>query len=253
MLKDQVIPPALIHDYRPEVPVDPHKRPVLIVLHQESSSPGRLGLILQSRGFALDIRRPRFGDPLPDTMDGHSAAIIYGGPQSANDNDEYIRREIDWINVPMAEDRPFLGICLGAQMLAKTLGARVDFHDQGLVEVGYYPLQATTAGSDLMNWPEHVYQWHREGFDLPRGATLLARSESYENQAFQAAPKSFGIQFHSELTYAQIYRWTVKGAERMALPGAQQRAQHLQGRLLYDAAILAWLHRFLDHWLAAEG
>ena len=74
-------------------------------------------------GYPLDIRRPRFGDPLPETMDDHAGAVIFGGPQSANDNDDFVRREIDWIGVPLRDKKPFLGICLGAQMMARHLGA----------------------------------------------------------------------------------------------------------------------------------
>jgi len=93
--------------------------PVLIVLHQETSTPGRVGNALRALGHTLDIRRPRFGDPLPETLDQHAGAVIFGGPMSANDPDDYVRREIDWIEIPLRENRPFLGICLGAQMLAK--------------------------------------------------------------------------------------------------------------------------------------
>src|SRR6266700_4611068 len=96
--------------------------PVLIVLHQETSTPGRVGNALRALGYPLDIRRPRFGDPLPDTLERHAGAVIFGGPMSANDPDDYVRREIDWIEIPLREQRPFLGICLGAQMLAKQLG-----------------------------------------------------------------------------------------------------------------------------------
>src|SRR5690242_20540360 len=95
---------------------EPSPRPVLVVLHQESSTPGRIGNALRALGYALDIRRPRFGDPLPETLDEHAGAVILGGPMSANDGDDYVRREIDWIEVPLREQRPFLGICLGAQM-----------------------------------------------------------------------------------------------------------------------------------------
>src|SRR6202043_216483 len=90
--------------------------PALIVLHQETSTPGRIGNALRAVGRGLDIRRPRFGDPLPETLDGHAGAVIFGGPMSANDPDDFVRREIDWIAVPLREQRPFLGICLGAQM-----------------------------------------------------------------------------------------------------------------------------------------
>ncbi len=72
--------------------------PVLIILHQEHSSPGaHRPCALKSRGVPLDIRRPRFGDPLPETLKDHAGAVIFGGPQSANDKDDFIRREIDWI------------------------------------------------------------------------------------------------------------------------------------------------------------
>lgn len=121
-------------------------RPVLIVLHQETSTPGRVGNALRALGHPLDIRRPRFGDPLPHSLDDHAGAVIFGGPMSANDPDDYIRREIDWIAVPLKERRPFLGICLGAQMLAKQLGARVAPHQHGRAEVGYYDIRPTAAG-----------------------------------------------------------------------------------------------------------
>ena len=133
------------------------------------------------------MRRPRFGDPLPETLREHAAAVIFGGPMSANDDDDFIRREIDWIAaVPLKEDRPFLGICLGAQMCARALGGRVFPHPQGQAEIGYYPIRPTPAGLAVVNdWPEQVYQWHREGFELPRCAELLAEGDMFEVQAFR--------------------------------------------------------------------
>lgn len=225
---------------------------ILIVLHQEASSPGKLGQMLRAKGFTLDIRRPRFGDSLPKTMDGHAGAIIFGGPMSANDRDDYIRREIDWIGVPLKEDAPFLGICLGAQMLVKHLGGTVSRHCRGHAEVGFYKLHATKAGHRLMHWPGTVYQWHREGFALPSGATLLARGDIFENQAFSVNGSTFGVQFHSELTYAMACRWTVRGADRFSLPMAQSRREHMAGWFRYDPPIRAWLSTFLDMWLAQD-
>src|SRR6185312_11027023 len=75
--------------------------PILVVLHQETSTPGRVGNALRALGHSLDIRRPRFGDPLPRTLDGHAGAVVFGGPMSANDPDDYIRNEIGWIGVPL--------------------------------------------------------------------------------------------------------------------------------------------------------
>src|SRR5450755_1652447 len=161
-------------------------RPVLIVLHQETSTPGRVGNALRALGHTLDIRRPRFGDLLPETLDHHAGAVIFGGPMSANDTDDFVKREIDWIEVPLREQRPFLGICLGAQMLAKQLGAPVAPHPQGQTQIGYYPIRPTEAGHTVCpNWPDHVYHWHREGFLLPAGAELLAEGDDFPVQAFQ--------------------------------------------------------------------
>ncbi|HVK89857.1 MAG TPA: glutamine amidotransferase [Mycoplana sp.] len=222
------------------------KRPILIVLHQETSSPGRVGQILQQMGYPLDIRRPVMDEPLPATLAGHAGAVVFGGPMSANDEQDYIKREIDWLSVPLSEDRPFLGICLGAQMLVRHLGGEVGPHVDGLTEIGWYPLQPTPEGHELMAWPSMVYQFHREGFTLPAGGTLLATGEHYENQAFRYGDNAWGIQFHGELTLAMMHRWVVHGAHRFDLPGAQVGRAHLDGRLLHDAALRQWMMGFLD-------
>src|SRR5260370_2872138 len=97
-----------------------------------------------------------------------------------NDPDDFIRREIDWIAVPLGEQRPFLGICLGAQMLAMQLGAPVAPHPQGRAEMGYYPIYPTRAGLEICaHWPERVYHWHRAGFELPAGAEVLAKGRVF--------------------------------------------------------------------------
>jgi len=218
---------------------------ILIVLHQETSSPGRVGHMLFEAGFDLDIRRPPLGDPLPCTLDGHAGVVMFGGPMSANDNDEFVRRETDWLAVPLKENRPFLGICLGAQMLVNHLGGKVAGHGEGLVEIGWYPLKATDEGARLMEWPHYVYQFHREGFSLPSDATLLASSEAYPNQAFRYGANAWGIQFHAELTRMMMHRWVVHGAHRFVLPGAQLGREHLGGRMVWDAHLKRWLGQFL--------
>ena len=223
----------------------PDPKPILIVLHQEHSTPGRVGLRLAALGYPLDVRRPRFGDPLPETLAGHAGAVIFGGPMSANDGDDFVRRETDWLAVPLKENRPFLGICLGAQMLVNHLGGKVEGHGEGLVEIGWYPLTATEEGEALMHWPEMVYQFHREGFSLPAGATLLATAETYPNQAFRYGDNAWGIQFHAELTQVMMQRWVVRGAHRFELPGAQPGRDHLGGRLIWDMHLKRWLVEFL--------
>lgn len=221
---------------------------VLIVLHQEHSTAGRIGHRLIDRGFRLDVRRPRFGDPLPDTLAEHAGVIVFGGPMSANDSDDYVRREIEWSAVPLAEDKPFFGICLGAQILTRALGAGVGHHPEGLVEVGYYPIRPTPEGAKLLDWPDHMYQWHREGFELPAGAIRLAESDAFPNQAFRYGRAAFGVQFHAEVTHQMMCRWTTRGHERLALPGARPRREHFDGRAQYDPKVRAWLESFLDLW-----
>lgn len=224
--------------------------PILIILHSERSTPGRIGTLLAERGHSLDIRRPALGDPLPASLARHGGAMIFGGPMSANDPDEYIRKETDFIGVALKEDKPFLGICLGAQMLARHLGGTVAPHPQGQVEIGYYPLHALPGAEAYGPWPPVVYHWHREGFSLPSGALRLAASEVYENQAMRYGRAAFGIQFHPEVTRLVMHRWTVLGRHRFDMPNAQERHAHLEGQLMHDAPVAAWLDRFLDHWLA---
>lgn len=223
---------------------------ILIILHSEASTPGRIGHMLAGRGYRLDIRRPCLGDPLPVTMEHHAGAVIFGGPMSANDPDGWISREIDWVGVPLKEGKPFLGVCLGAQMLSKHLGGQVGPHADGLVEIGYYPLRPTEEGHGLGPWPEHVYHWHREGLTLPSGAVRLATGDTFENQAFRYGDRAYGIQFHPEVTRLTMHRWAVLGAHRFVMPNAQHAKAHLDGNLVHDGPVKNWLSGFLDRWLS---
>jgi GMP synthase (glutamine-hydrolysing) len=223
------------------------KRPILVILRQEASTPGRAGRLLRWKGFDLDIRRPTIGEALPDTLEGHAGVISFGGPMSANDPDINIKREIEWLSVPLSENRPYLGICLGAQMLVKQLGGQVAAADGEITEIGWYPIRSTGEGEQhLPGWPKMVYHFHREGFELPKDAILLAEGDAYPTQAFKYGQKAWGIQFHPELTLAMMRRWVVKGAHRFSLPNAQQGPEHLNGRELYDKAVRSWFNNMLD-------
>ena len=227
--------------------------PVLVVLHQDHSTAGRIGHLLERAGKRLDIRRPRYGDPLPKTMANHAGAVIFGGPMSANDPDDYIRQEIDWINIPLKEGKPFLGVCLGAQMLARCLGHRVYSHADDRAEIGYYPVRPTSEGRAICiaPFPEHVYHWHREGFDLPTGATLLASGDVFDVQACRYGANAYGFQFHPEVTYAMMCRWGVRAADRMDAPGARAAREHREDWYQHDHATARWTPEFLRRWLAA--
>ena len=223
---------------------------ILIVLHQERSSPGRVGQVLIDRGYELDIRRHSLGDPLPETMAEHDGAIIFGGPMSANDDFPYIKAETEWIDIPLRENKPFWGICLGGQMLARNLGARVTSQAEKRVEIGYFPIVPTAEGEGLFTNPQYVYQWHGEGFELPSGAVPLACGEGdFPLQAMRYGEKAYGIQFHPELTALMMNAWLVKARRRLVEPGAQSEKEQRQARPVHDGELRAWLNRFLDIWL----
>ncbi len=228
--------------------------PILVVLHQEHSTPGRVGRLLTIRGHRLDVRRPCLGEDLPPTLAGHAGAVVFGGPMSANDDHDFVRREIEWVGVALREEKPFLGLCLGAQMLARHLGARVYPHAEGRAEIGYYPLVPTPEGMAVADavgapWPGHVYHWHREGFDCPPCSKTLATGDDFPTQAIRVGRIAYGLQFHPEVTHAMMCRWTVRGHERLSLPGAQDRSRQIEGRYMHDGAVRLWLDAFLDHWL----
>jgi GMP synthase (glutamine-hydrolysing) len=226
------------------------KMPVVIVLHQPHSTAGHVGQMLQAQGHALDIRRPRFGDPLPDTLEHHAGAVIFGGPMSANDEEDYMRVETDWIGVALREKKPYLGICLGAQMLARHLGARVYLGHEGAIEVGYHDISPIVADGTCAGLPSRVYQWHKEGFDLPAGARLLAASNGpFPNQAMAVGPSAVGLQFHPEITYAQVCRWTGNNPVRLAQPGAQPRNAQMNEHIAHGPVVRRWLDHFLAVWL----
>lgn len=226
-------------------------KPILIILHQPQSTPAHVGMSLSRMGHVLDIRRPRFGDPLPETLEHHDGAVIFGGPQSSNDTDDFIKAETDWIDVPLREQKPFLGICLGAQMFARFLGAQVSNDTQDRVGIGYHPVEPLVAAVNGVEWPTTVYQWHREGFDLPMGAELLVRADTaFENQAFQYSSGT-AIQFHPEITYLQVCRWSGNSPERLAMPCAQDRPTQLRSHITHAPAVHRWRDAFLQHWVSS--
>jgi GMP synthase (glutamine-hydrolysing) len=234
-------------------PGEQAKKPILIVVHQVHSNPGHVGHWFRDNGYPMDIRRPYAGDPLPTSLRQHCGAVIFGGPQSANDADEHIRREIAWIEVPLREQKPFLGICLGAQMLAHHLGAKVDHCPNGTVEIGYHPVATTGPRHVLGALPSQMFQWHREGFAVPYGGVLLATSNgNYPNQAFIYGPAAVGVQFHPEITYAQVNRWSGSNPTRLLLRGARPRQEQLDMHLMHGPKVRHWLDTFLRRWVAGD-
>lgn len=232
----------------------PESPAILMIVHQESSDPGRIGEKLRERGYHLDIRRPCLGQDLPANMDGHAGCVVFGGPMSANDDHlDFIRREIDFIPKAVDSGKPYLGVCLGAQLLARAGGAKVAPHRDGWHEIGYYPVKATPKGRDLFPDLLHIFQWHGEGFELPRGAVRLAATTWFPNQAMRVGKAAFGLQFHPEVHGAMMERWAKMAGHRLVLPGAQARDQMRANYARYDAGIAAWLDGFLTRWLGVSG
>lgn len=151
---------------------------------------------------------------MPGPPDWTSAAglVVMGGPMNVDQVDRYpfLRDEVRWIQEALARDVPILGICLGAQLLAKALGAAV--YPNPVKEIGWYPLELLPAaesdplfrGSPL---EVMVFQWHGDTFELPDGAVHLARSPQCEHQAFRFGRHACGLQFHVEVTRQMVEQW----------------------------------------------
>lgn len=230
------------------------KGTVLLIDHPIGQRDDRASRKLAERGFGIEWCSPGRGDALPAPEDSrHCAAIVYGGPESANDDTDYLKQELDWIEAWVGRDRPFLGICLGAQLLARTLGARVGQHSDGLHEIGYVPIAPTPASDGFLAQELHAYQWHQEGFELPDGAVLLAAGATFPNQAFRYGETAYGIQFHPEVCDKVMARWCSEATEKLAAPGAHSAERQAAEAKRFDAPLAAWLDGFFDLWLSEDG
>jgi len=159
---------------------------------------------LQSEGYDIGVTR-WFADETPPPPDEIDLLIVMGGPMSVNDEDIYpwLAAEKNYIQRWIEEDRPMLGVCLGVQLIASALGARV--YPNAFKEIGWFPVTAVTPVPEpAFRFPSEqmVFHWHGETFDLPAGAIHLARSAACEHQAFQIGRRVIGLQFHLETTPA---------------------------------------------------
>jgi GMP synthase-like glutamine amidotransferase len=166
---------------------------------------------------ALDVRgiEWRYVDLWASTepnleIDNAQALIFMGGPMSVNDPLPWLRIEERCIVRAISSGVPVLGICLGAQLLAKCLGARV--YPMGHKEIGWFPVRFTDAAREDpllqgLQSEETMFHWHGETFDLPAGAERLAESDLCINQAFRLGAHLYGLQFHPEVTPEMIAAW----------------------------------------------
>ena len=231
--------------------------PVLLVTHVTAGDPGAVPSLLAAHGRPSRIIRTNKGEPLPEDVGSLAGVVSFGGPQSANDDHvDYIRAELDWMPRVMAAEVPLLGICLGSQMVARTLGARVAPDAHGHYEFGYFPVEPLDGAADDLALAASLTVAHRHGeaFTLPAGARRLARRAVFENQAFRYGATTWGLQFHPEVDDAVLARWIDRDPppEDLERSGAQSAAEQRANHARYHPAVHVWLGRFLALWLASD-
>lgn len=186
--------------------------PILICRHDPNDTIGLLEDILQY--FSLDYQLFDYFRITPTFQGEYAALIVLGGSQSANDPSPWLANEYRLIERTLAQRKPVLGICLGAQMLAKTLGATVTANP--VPEIGWFPIHPTpdAASDPLLQHVNHtpLFHWHAETFQLPRSAQHLAFSDRCEHQAFRYGDTAWGLQFHLEITPEMLHRWLSEDA-----------------------------------------
>jgi len=177
---------------------------VLLVQNTRIEGSGYLGELLQKDGFEITSVNAKH-EKLPEK--DFSLVVILGAPESANDDLPYLQAEQQLIKNSVEKNIPVLGICLGSQLIAKTFGAKV--YSGPKKEIGFYNDLKVSDGSSFFSGfrnPFTVFHWHGDTFDLPDGATRLASSEHYPNQAFQYG-SAVGLQFHLEVNEAMVNLW----------------------------------------------
>lgn len=171
-----------------------------------------------------------FENASPPPLQGLDLIIAMGGPMSVNDEAElpWLREEKRFIREAVQSGVPVLGVCLGAQLIASALGARVYRNRQK--EIGWFPVEAIHTDGDQFCFPDklQVFHWHGETFDLPPGAVQLARSAACENQAFQVGRRTIALQFHLEVTPEAVRAFVDNcGVELQPAPYIQTAAELL--------------------------
>lgn len=190
---------------------------VLVIQNYENTGLGQLGDALEERGIETDIRRAYAGESFPDTLK-HDGLIILGGGQNALDDagSPYFPMLLKLAHEAAHAGRPVLGICLGAQLLARALGS------ENLVgktsEFGWCTVRLTPEGAEdpvLGKLPREfpIFEWHDDTFILPRGASRLAGNDATHNQAFRFGKVAYGIQFHFEADRRLVREWSTAFAD----------------------------------------
>lgn len=200
---------------------------------------GAFHAALEARGYHCDMRQAGI-DPLDD-LENADLLIILGGPIGVNDVASYpfLKQERALIEARLRADRPLMGICLGAQLIAQAAGARVA---PGRVEIGFSPITLTESGrrsclSPFADDPMTLH-WHGDRFDLPAGARRLASTPFCENQAFDLGPRVIGFQFHPEADARRLEPWLIGHAVELQKHGVSPAALRAEADAIGDRLAL---------------
>jgi GMP synthase (glutamine-hydrolysing) len=188
---------------------------VLIVKNVSGEGPGTIEDHLSSERISYSVIDLSIGDPAPQ-LDTFTHLVIMGGPMAVYEmhNFPYLVGEAELINAAIDTNKHIMGVCLGAQMLAYVLNARV--YPGSWKEIGWYDVTLSSEGMNdplisMLTLPgrnaAQVFQWHGDTFDLPVGSVRLASSDLYANQAFRYGDRVYGLQFHIEVTPAIVRDW----------------------------------------------
>jgi GMP synthase (glutamine-hydrolysing) len=181
---------------------------ILVIQHSKLSDAGHLGAALRTHGQKVRTVRIDQGQPLPPDLDDVHGVVSLGGPQSANDGDAWVAQEQSLLRDAHAAGIPVLGLCLGAQMLAKALGGEVARMPKP--EIGWVGVRQASIGvEDVLHpgigWSQRVFASHGEHVSrMPEGATLVMRGDACQVQAFRVGATSYGFQYHPEWTRETI-------------------------------------------------
>lgn len=185
---------------------------ILVLKHVSIEGLGLIGDLLAEGGEKVKVIDLEKGERLPGSLKGVSGVVVLGGPMNVYEEDKYpfLKNEDKFIKEVIMKEVPYLGICLGAQLLAKAAYAHVG--KSPVKEIGWHKVNLTEAGrgdrlfDGLANELE-VFQWHEDTFGVPLGGTLLAQGERCRNQAIKVGRNAYGLQFHLEVDGDMINAW----------------------------------------------
>jgi GMP synthase (glutamine-hydrolysing) len=208
-----------------------HRRSAVALRHVAFEDLGLLSSVLDREGWDVSFCDAAIDDVSHRSIEDADLLIVLGGPIGVYEAEAYpfLTREIALLERRLAQDRPTLGICLGAQLMARALGAHV--YPGGIKEIGWGPVSLTKQGlasclGPLAEEGATVLHWHGDTFDLPDGAIRLASNDAYDNQAFAYGRNALALQFHLEADPRQLEEWFVGHAIELAATNVP--VQHLR-------------------------